>query len=423
MKAIIFILGILFITNSNAQKFDCTSKTAVYKELLKAGKIAESFETWNEVRKNCPSGNESVYTDGIQILQYKIDNAATAEEKEKLVRDVLKLYDQYNKNFASSIPDYEVYKAMALVNNKIEAKDEIFTLLDNGFTKASKNVSDAKAIYTYFSMYSERFNAGDKKITSNSVLEKYSMVNALLTQLQSTHPENKDYKTAQNAINNLIKDLATCENLADFYTKNFETNKDNTDWLTSALVSLSGKCSAKPAFLMLAEKLYSIKATSQSANFMGLANLKLRKFPEAIKFYNESAELQSNPLEKAKTYYMLATGLLANDLPKSKEYLNKALASDPKMGKAYIFLAQLYANSANECGKTDFERKAIAYLAVETVKKAGLVEPQLKPTSDKMAKDFASQSLTNSDISSAKMNGKSLTIGCWINETITFPAK
>lgn len=423
MKAIIFILGILFITNSNAQKFDCTSKTAAYQELLKAGKTNESFDIWSEVKKNCPSGNEAIYTDGIQILQYKIDNAANSEEKEKLVRDVLKLYDQYNRNFPLSVPDFEVYKAMALVNNKIEAKDEIFTLLDNGFTKASKNVTDAKAIYTYFSMYCERFNSGDKKITSNSVLEKYSMVNALLTQLQSTHPENKDYKTAQNAIDNLIKDLATCENLADFYSKNFEANKDNTDWLTSALVSLSGKCSAKPIFLTLAEKLYEMKATSQSANFIALGNLKQRKFPEAIKFYNESAELQSNPLEKAKTYYMLATGLLANDLPKSKEYLNKALASDPKMGKAYVFLAQLYANSAKECGKTDFERKAIAYLAIETVKKAGIVEPHLKPTADKMAQDFATQSLTAADISKAKMNGKSLTIGCWINETITFPAK
>lgn len=423
MKAIIFILGILFVTNSNAQKFDCTSKTAAYQELIKAGKTAESFDTWSEVRKNCPSGNEAIYTDGIQILQFKIDNAASPEEKEKLVRDVLKLYDQYNKNFPSSIPDFEVYKGMALVNNKIEAKEEIFTLLDNGFTKASKNVTDPKAIYTYFDMYSGKFKAGDKKITSNSVLEKYSIVNALLTQLQNTYPENKNYKTAQHAIDNLIKDLATCDNLADFYTKNLEANKENTDWLTSALVSLSGKCSAKPIFLTLAEKLYSIKATSQSANFMGLGNLKQRKFAEATKFYNESAELESNPLEKAKIYYMLGTGLFANDLPKAKEYLNKALVSDPKMGKAYIFLSQLYANSAKDCGKTDFERKAVAYLAVQTVKKAGVVEPHLKPTADKMAQDLSAQSLTSAEISSAKMNGKSITIGCWINETVTFPAK
>ncbi|WP_396140079.1 tetratricopeptide repeat protein [Flavobacterium sp.] len=431
MKAIIFILGVMYITNSNAQKFDCPSKMTEYQELFKAKKIAESFDTWTAVSKNCPKENEAVYTDGIEIIQYKIDNAASAEEKEKLVRDVLKLYDQYNKYFPLTTTDFEVNKAMTLVANKIDAKEEIFTLLDRGFTKASNKVTSANAIFTYFSMYCEKFNNGDKSITSNLVLEKYTLVNSLLNQLQAAKPDsneseqakqNSDYKTAQTAINKLIKDLATCENLDAFYTKNYTDNQENEDWITSALLSLSGKCSAKPIFNTLAEKLYAMKVTAQSANFMALANLQQRKFPEAIKFYNESAELQTNPIEKAKIYYTLATGLLANDLPKSKEYLKKALSSDPKMGKAYLFLAQLYSNSANDCGKTDFEKKAVYYLAIQTAQKAGVAEPRLKPTADKAAKDYEAKSLTADEISKAKMNGKLVTIGCWINETITFPA-
>ena len=321
---------------------------------------------------------------------------------------------------------------MTLVDNKIDAKEEIFSLLDRGFNKASNKVTAANAIYTYFSMYCEKFNNGDKSITSNSVLEKYTLVNSLLNQLQAAKPnsndseqakQNSDYKTAQTAINKLIKDLATCENLDAFYTKNYTENQENGDWITSALLSLSGKCSAKPIFNTLAEKLYAMKVTAQSANFMALANLQQRKFPEAIKFYNESAELQTNPIEKAKIYYTLATGLLANDLPKSKEYLKKALSSDPKMGKAYLFLAQLYSNSANDCGKTDFEKKAVYYLAIQTAQKAGVAEPRLKPTADKATKDYEAKSLTADEISKTKMNGKLVTIGCWINETITFPAK
>ena len=432
MKAIIFILGVMFITDSNAQKFDCTSKMTEYQELFKAKKIAESYDTWTAISKNCPKENEAVYTDGIEIIQYKIDNAASAEEKEKLVREVLKLYDQYNKYFPLTTTDFEVNKAMTLVAYKIDAKEEIFTLLDRGFTKASNKVTSANAIFTYFSMYCEKYNNGDKSITSNSVIEKYTLVNSLLNQLQVAKPDsndseqekqNRDYKTAQTAINRLIKDLATCENLDAFYTKNYTDNQENGDWITSALLSLSGKCSAKPIFNTLAEKLYAMKVTDQSANFMALANLKQRKFPEAIKCYNESAELQTNPIEKAKIYYTLATGLLANDLPKSKEYLKKALSSDPKMGKAYLFLAQLYSNSANDCGKTDFEKKAVYYLAIQTAQKAGVAELRLKTTADKTAKDYEAKSLTADEISKAKMNGKSLTIGCWINETITFPAK
>ena len=423
MKTIIFILGVLFVTNCNAQKFDCASKITEYQELLKAQKMTESFLAWSEVRKNCSKEGEAIYIDGFQILQYKIDNAASTEEKEKLVRDVLKLFDQYNKNYPLTTVDFEVNKAMTLVNNKIDAKEEILNLLDSGFAKASNKVTDANAIYTYFSMYCEKFNSGDKKITSNLVLEKYTLVNSLLNKLQAAKPENKDYKTAQIAIDNLIKDLATCENLDAFYTKNYTENQDKVDWLTSALISLSGKCSTKPIFNTIAEKLYSIKVTAQSANFMALANLKQRKFTEAIKFYNESAELQTNPADKAKIYYTLATGLLANDLPKSKEYLTKAVTFDPKLGKAYLFLAQLYSNSAKDCGKIDFETKAVYYLAIQTLKKAAIAEPRLKPTADKMAQDFAPKSLTTAEISKAKMNGKSITISCWINEAITFPDK
>ena len=93
------------------------------------------------------------------------------------------------------------------------------------------------------------------------------------------------------------------------------------------------------------------------------------------------------------------------------------------MGKAYLFLAQLYSNSANDCGKTDFEKKTVYYLAIQTAQKAGVVEPRLKPTADKAAKDYEAKSPTAVEISKAKMNGKLVTIGCWINETITFPAK
>jgi len=422
MKSIILLLGILFITHTNGQKIDCTFKIKSYQELLQAKKITESFDVWNDVRKNCPKETEAIYIDGIQILEYKIDKAGQ-EEKEKWVRDILKLYDQYNKNFPLAIPDFEIKKAMVLVSNKIDSKEEIFNLLDSGFLKDPNYFKEANSIYMYFNLYCEKFNNGDKKITPNLVLEKYASLHAVLNKLREKNIENKDYDTVQRAIDDLIKEIATCENQSDFYAKNFEQNKEKSDWLTSALISLSKKCSTKPIFHTLADKLYSIKVTEQSAYFMALSSIKERKFQDAIKYYDESASLQNNSLEKAKIYYTLATGLLANEIPKSKEYLQKALLADPNMGKAYLYLAQLYSNGANDCGVTDFEKKLVFYLAIQTAQKAVIVEPRLKPTVDRMTEDFAKKTLTPSEISKAKMNGKTTTIACWINETITFPVK
>lgn len=424
MKSIFSLIGILFITNINAQKFDCSSTITTYQESFKLKNISEAYSIWSDVRKNCPKQSEIVYTDGIQILQYKIDNAANTEEKELLVRDLMKLYDQYNKNFPTTTTDFEVNKAMALYDNKIEASEEILNLLDSGFSKASASITNANAIYTYFSMCNDKYKSGDKKFTSDFVLDKYTIVNGMLTRLINSNPnKTNDYITAQNGISSLVKELATCDNLSAYYEKRYPSNKDNYEWVAGALTNLSVKCGAEPIFTTMAQDFYATQTSAQSAKFMAVANLKQRKFEEAIKFYNESASLETNPKEKAKIYYTLGTGLLFGDKAKSKESLSKAIQFDPNLGRAYIFLANLYANASQECGKTDFEKKAINYLAIQTAKKAAVAEPKMKSTADKVAEKFASKSLTQTEINNEKMNGKSLTIGCWINETITFPAK
>lgn len=424
MKALFFTLSLLAFTFSHSQKYDCASKTKEYQEFLKNQDFNGSYETWLEVSKKCPKENETIYTDGLTILQYKIDNAANPEDKEKLVRNLLSLYDLYYRNFPNSIPDYEVKKAMALYNNHIEAESEILSLLESGFSKAGSEVKDANAIFTYFRLCHEKYKAGDAQYNANATLDRYALVNALLTNLQSSASANSnDYKTAQRAIEAMSKDLASCDNLEAYFEKNYSANIDSVAWLTAALTNMTNKCGAKPVFFKMAERVYSLQVSSQSAYFMAIATLKQKKFEESIKFYNQAAELETDNVKKAEIYYSLGTGLLANDMTKSKETLNKALTADPKMGRAYLFLAQQYANHANKCGQTVFEKTAIYTLAAQTAKKAVTVEPNLKTTVDRMVAEYEAKGLTTAIVKSEKMSGKPITIGCWINETITFPAK
>ncbi|MDI9256511.1 hypothetical protein [Flavobacterium sedimenticola] len=425
MKAIFSLVALLLFAVTNAQKFDCTSKTAEYQAFYKAKNMNSAFESWNEVRKNCPKQSETIYTDGIEILQYKTDNAASAEEKETLVREMMKLYDQYNKNFPDAVPDFEVKKAMALYNNKIEAKEEIFGLLHSAFSKVPQSITDANTIFTYFSLCHEKYKTGDSKYGFDFLIDKYSLASGMLTELETTHSDKAtEYKTAMRSLKSITRELMTCENLSKYYEGKFEQNKDNAGWLDKALSTLTAKCSANPIYARMAEKLYRIKATANSAEYMALASIKQRKFAETEQYYNEAANLETNPAKKAKIYYILGTGILANDMAKSKENLNKAVQNDPKMGRALLFLAQMYSYAPEkDCGKDDFEKKAIYYLAVKTALKAGEADPGLKAAAQKMADDFKAQALTQADINKAKLAGKDYAIGCWINETITFPAK
>ena len=424
MKTILSITFLVFFGFSYAQNDNCFQKEREYQELLKSKSTLEAFLPWSEVRKNCPKQSESLYTDGRTILQYKIDNAATEDEKLVLVRDLMKLYDQFYKNFPEKAQDFELNKAMALYDNKIDAKDEIYKLLNSAFAKSPASITNASAIYIYFSDYLAKYGAGDKTITADSVLDKYDTLNLLLNQLMvSNAPKIDEYRTASRGINLLVKDIATCDNLSTHYQKVQETNKENSDWHLAALSTLIGKCSAQPIFFSLSQRFYNLNKTSQSAYFMAIASLKQKNFTAALQYYDESAELQTSPEEKSRTYYTIATSVISNDKVKSKKYLNKAIVVDPKNGKAYLFLSQLYANSANECGTTDFEKKAIYFLAAQTVKKAEIATPKLKPAVDMMFTDFNAKSPSSQEISKKKLNGKSLAIKCWINETVTFPTK
>ncbi len=409
--------------NSHAQKYDCTLKTKEYQDLIKSNKIAESYDDWNDVRKNCPNENEAIYSDGITILEYKIDNVTAIEEKEKLVREEMSVYDQYYKNFPSSIPNYEAQKAMALYNHKIEANNEIVELLNSTFTKSPKSITEANVFYTYFSLYYAKYKEDSKNYTSDMVLDKYMQINTLLDALISSNTtKSSDYKSAQRGIHALAKDITNCDVLSAYYEKRFDNNKDHADWLTTALSNFTVKCSGQPIYNAMAEANYKIKATTKSAYYLANSSMKQRKFPEAIKYFTEAETLESNPLEKAKLNYSLATGLLSGDKPKAKELLLKAVSLDPKMGRAYLFLAELYTTSAEECGQTPFQKKAIYYLAQTTINKAALAEPILKTTVQRMTESLAAKSLTPTEISTEKMNGKSIKIGCWINETVSFPS-
>ena len=88
-----------------------------------------------------------------------------------------------------------------------------------------------------------------------------------------------------------------------------------------------------------------------------------------------------------------------------------------------MFLAEMYSSVINgECGMADFDRKALLWLAIETVKKAETAEPKYKPTAEAMIKNYQKSLPDKKEVKAAgKRKGDRITYGCWINETVTVP--
>ena len=95
MKAFFVIICCIFFIPCAAQSFDCKQKIAEYQSLFQANKANEAYEVWSEVRKKCQREYERIYDDGVIIIQGKIKVTKSLVEKERLVREILKFYDDY----------------------------------------------------------------------------------------------------------------------------------------------------------------------------------------------------------------------------------------------------------------------------------------------------------------------------------------
>ena len=181
------------------------------------------------------------------------------------------------------------------------------------------------------------------------------------------------------------------------------------------------KCKTELSLKVL-EKWNQISPTAKSSYSLALISRQNRDQEKTIEYFAQSASLQKDNAEKSDIFYLMATTYGKRNKPKAKEFAQKAIEAKPSSGKSYIFLAQLYASSSNECGKDDFEKKAIYWLAANTAKQAGVVEPIMKKSGDQLAQDFAKSAPSKAAISQAKRKaGEQITFDCWIGETVSVP--
>ena len=416
MKSKLFFLLILIISQvAKSQEVNCVEKENQLSKFIVDNEYQKALDLWNEVKVSCPKSTEKLYSLGIQVLQYNIE-IASPEAKENKVRELLKLYDLYDKNFPNNKNGNFEKRAMAMYLNHAGTVDEIYNFLDQAFEKQNTEFSNPQALDIYFKNYFDKYKSGKSTITKEQLFDKYNGLVSLLELNSTKFPKNSnEYNTVNQNLNSLMNDLLTCNNLIPYAQKGFETNKSNVAWLSASAKSLSVDCKTAPIFGTIAAQLHSLSPNSKSAYYLATFNLNTGNQDKAIEFYSESISQTTDKFEKAATAYAAASILANYDAAKSKDMIVVALENNPNNGKYYIFLADLYANSIGECGTNQNEKKAIYKLASDTVLKAALVEPRYKQTCENMSKEYL-----KNVVFEKKEKVKSTKIGCWINQTVQF---
>jgi tetratricopeptide (TPR) repeat protein len=458
-KSFLYITLFLFCINNFSQsKEECFSNLSIFAEYAKVKNYDAAYQPWLLVKADCPDLNPAIYVYGERILKDFIKKS-TGNDKDVYKQDLLNLYDQWLKYFSKSkngntqVGKILAIKAQSMISLKLGDDKEVYAIYNEAFTKDPTSFKSPKGLYNYFKIYFNLYKAENSSVTLESIFEKYevltekfelemsvysSKLDALLKKEQSANPltsrESKNkrvYEVNMVACSTYLKNLnaiiakeATCENLIPLYRKNFVKFKTDPIWLNRAASRMDSKdCSDDPLFVELVEALHKLNPSANSAYYLGLLNDKKGNSKMAIEYYTESINLESNNLKKAKTLYKIAIKFKkSGQYSKSRSYANKALKYQPSLGSAYLLISNLYAASANNCGNTQFEKRAIYWLAAKEEKKAASVDASVRKIANKTAVSYTGRAPSKTDIFTEGKSGEIISIKCWIGKKVTVPS-
>ena len=434
---------------------ECMNNLSIFSTSAKAKKYDDAYESWLKVRKECsPRFNRNVYVAGEKILKHKIKNSEGAD-KLAFVNDLLVLYKDYNTNFESKFPKGKMTAKVGVLSYSHRKvlnlnSEQLYNIFDEGFNQDVKSFNDAKGLYIYFKMMVNLYDA--KKKTPQDLFNKYDDVNdkieeevavaskklndlilkeeagTELTKKQKAYKRSyesklKAFDQISGSVNAEIGDRATCDVLIPIYQEDFEKYKTDTKWLQRAMNKMAQKdCTDDPMFEKLVEQKNSVEPDAGVAYYLGLLKEKKGQKAEAEKYYSQSLELETDPLKKWKLVYRLAEkNRKKGSFGKARQYYRKALKLNPSNGTPYLQIARMYAKSANNCGTSVFNKRAVYWLAASEARKAGKVDARLKEAATQSANSYSAKAPTKTMIFAEGKSGQTITIGCWIGSSVRVP--
>ncbi|MBN10885.1 MAG: hypothetical protein CMC80_05070 [Flavobacteriaceae bacterium] len=457
MKNLTFLILLLFsfgvIPAQSAA--DCPANLSIFAEFAKVKNYDSAYAPWLEVKTHCPELNEATYIYGERILGHKIKNE---EDNSEYILMLSTLYDDWLSYFPtdrrgkSQRGKIISAKAQSMLEYETASLAEIYSTFDQAFTSDMESFANPKALYNYFKTLYTMYKNGDENVTMDALFSKYEDVSEKFTlenqklsrtfdrilkkedageALTSRDKRSKRVaeinsranSTYANNLDAIISQEASCENLTPLYRSNFDENKSDEKWLKRAASRMDAKeCSDDPLFVELVEALHSLSPSADSAYYLGILKDKAGNTTEAIAFYEESLTLESDAYRKAEILYKIAAKLKKRGLKsQARKYANQALSNKPSMGKAYILIAGLYADSANDCGNNQFEKQAVYWLAAQTARRAAIVDPALKKTSQKLEASYTGRAPSKTDIFTQGKAGEVISFDCWIRSSVTVP--
>ena len=437
------------LSMAQAQNPECMTNLSIYAEHVKVKNYDAAYEPWKMVYESCPDINKANFSYGERILKAKIESS-TGADKDAYLQDLLSLYDNSLKYFPTKYTKAGVAidKALLMYENKMASDEELFNMLDKAFQEDQENFKNPRALYLYFSSLVDLHGAGKKDLqdvfnTYDDVTGKIEEENKQLTgvvtkllpkdslgtltskeksTLRAATVNSESYGKVASSVDSKLGALADCDNLIPLYEKSFEEKKGDVKWVKRAVGRMFSKeCTDDPMFRKLFEAQLALDPSADAYMYGGVLKQKSGDMNGALADFNKAVELETDSYKKSEILYKIATTVRNSSSSQARSYAMKAIDANPANGKAYLLIATLYGNSANACGDTPFEKRAIYWKAAAMARKAATVDPALSGRASQLAANYDAKAPSKEMIFSSGKAGQTISFSCWVGGSVTVP--
>ena len=447
MKKRIILLVNLFLFLGlqlvNAQANECTIKYNLFKGDYQSKKYDDAFVNWMYLMDNCQKLSINTYKLGDKLAQIRFKDAADKTEAAALVKRV---YQQRLENFPTKDPakvhsDYATF----LVKNKLASDDEVFEILQlaysidpnrmgvkniyryfQGITDANKDTNPQKVFDTYDDVlesvgeklidYAKKLKVLNDKVEAGQELDKKEKRN-----LRAYTINSKALGQVESGLDQIIIVLSTCDRLIPLYERDFEVNKTNAKWLKRAVSRMFNKeCTDDPLFEKLAIAYAEASPSADAYSFVAGVLAKKGDISGAEQMRMKAFDLETDPLKKANFKLKFAqSAKKRGQKSKARQLAREAISLNPNMGRAYLFIASLYASSINSCGTNEFEKRMTYVAAHNKAVRASRVDPSMSSVASKFIRNYKANFPSKKVIfTEGVKEGDTFKVKCWINESV-----
>jgi len=403
----------------------CVENLSVYNVYFQQSNFKDALIGWRVVFNEFPCATKNIFLHGEKMYKTFLTKEKDSKKKESLLDTLMLIYDRRIEYYGQ-----EAYvtgkKGSDLLKYNPTKYEEAYELLKKSTDLGGKKTS-ASFITAYYQ--SAVFKYKKETLTQIEAIELYNkLIEICEYNISKGGKRVGNYETAKEILNKLFIDEVKpdCPTMVTILKPKYDANPKDIDLLkkiTSTLSDCKDQQLYKDAAVSLAELEPSAEAFSNLARmfyyFKDMGNAKT--------YYLKAIELESDNIKKADLYYELS-GVVAKNASLSASYAQKAVASNPKHGKALLMIAQQYAGGASSCAEGSknpaFAKQTVYWVAVDYCNKAKAADPSVAGEANSLISKYSPQFPKTEDIFFEGLKeGDSYSVNCWFSATTTVRAR